>query len=125
MSNNERRRNREQALADLKKEVMQAEGTMVEVVMEACLHLEDNYDVKKNPHFSHDFVVVVGAGFFGHHKRTGLPAATTEFFAQGDLHLFSHVLAEYMHKEPKFASAIFHALEVYSRQSCRHDDEEG
>lgn len=99
-----------------------AQGTMMEVVCEAVDHLMDNYDTSTNPHFSHDFVFLMGSGFRGHDKASRLPVGCIEIFHKGDMHMLSHIMAEQMQRDPEFAKIIFHAVEVYSRQQC---DREG
>lgn len=100
-----------------------AQGTMMEVVCEAVDHLMDNYDPHKNPHFAHDFVFIMGSGFRGHDKRHRVPVGCIELFHKGDMHMFSHVLAEQMHRNPDFSSLIFHAIEVFSKQQCNRGHE--
>jgi Zn-dependent membrane protease YugP len=97
---------------------MEADGTMCDVVDEAVGHLLDHYDPKKNAMFARDFVLVLSSSFFGHHKQTGTPVASGEFFMRGDLHLMSHVMATHMTEHKEFAAVMFHAVEVYCRQQC-------
>jgi hypothetical protein len=106
-----------------------AQGTCMEVVCESVDHLIENYDPDRNAYFAHDFVFIMGSGFRGHDKRQGVPVGCVEVFHRGDLHMFSHVLAEHMGRNPEFASVIFHAIEVFCKQQCnrgpKDDNEEG
>lgn len=120
MTNEEAKQQRDAARKELKRNVAEADGTMCDVVDEAVDHLLNHYEPGNSPFFSRDFVLVVSSSFFGHHKQTGTPVASGEFFMRGDLHLMSHVIATHMAEHKEFAAVMFHAMEVYCRQQC-HD----
>lgn len=118
MTNKEAKEHRDAARKKLKTNVAEAGGTMCDVVDEAVGHLLDHYEPGKNPFFARDFVLVVSSSFFGHHKQSGTPVASGEFFMRGDLHLMSHVIATHMAEHKEFAAVMFHAMEVYCRERC-------
>jgi hypothetical protein len=95
-----------------------ADGTMMEVVCEAVDHLIENYEPGRHEFFTHDVVLLIGSGFRGHDKRHRTPVGCIEAFHKGDMHMLSHVLAEHMSRNSDFASMMFHAIEVYSKQQC-------
>lgn len=125
MPNEKERAQRDKARKLLKDKVAEAQGTMADVVDDAIEHLLTHYDPKKSTFFKKDFVLIMSSSFFGHEKYSGAPIASGEFFAKGDMHMMSHILATHMQGSKEFAAAIFHAVEVYCHESCKEQFRDG
>jgi regulator of replication initiation timing len=113
MANEKQRRLRDQQRKKMNEQAVKAQGTMAEITDEAIDHLVDHYEPESNPFFAHDFVFFVSSNFFGHDRTNGQPCMATDSFMKGDMHRFSHVLADHMKHQPELAAVIFHAVEVY------------
>lgn len=107
---------RDERLKELKEGIDLADTNYFDIVDEATMYVHQNWrpDPLENPRFRTDFAMVLGRGYIGTDKQTGLPICTQTAYMRGDMHAMSHVVAGLMKKDPGFRQAIMHALEVFS-----------
>lgn len=88
--------------------------SMLDVIDEAMVHLIENFEPhQRNPLFRRDYCFIMGKSHMGQGVKDGEDVNPTCTFMAGDMHEFSHDLANMMKEDPNLARFIFHAIDVF------------
>lgn len=111
---------RAKRLAELQAMTNINEESMHDVVDEATLHLVEHFAPAKGEEFKKDYCFVMGKVFLGTEKKDptqDVNACST--FLTGDMHEWSHDLAELMCHDEHLMHYVFHAIEIYTQLRLR------
>lgn len=91
-------------------------NSMFDVIDEATMHMVDNFKPAIGPQYKRDYCFIMGTTFLGTDVRD--PAqdihARAAFF-HGDLHEWSHDLAEIMTQDEEVCAMVFHCVQIYAQ----------
>lgn len=107
-------RQHEKKMAELKEMTNLDANTMMDVINEGTLHLVEHFTPAIGPQYKRDYVFVMGKAFLGTEKKdpsTDVQGAS--FFHCGDIHEWSHDLADLMEREPDICKFVLHAIDMY------------
>jgi len=107
-------RHHEKKMAELRDKTNLDANSMLDVINEGTLHMVEHFSRAIGPQYKRDYVFVMGKAFLGTEKAD--PAQDVQacsFFHCGDIHEWSHDLADLMAAEPAIHDHVMHAIHIY------------
>lgn len=107
-------RHHEEKMAELRANTIVDPNSMLEVINEGTLHLVQHFTPPIGPQYKKDYVFVMGKAFLGMSKDNGTTdVQACSFFHCGDIHEWSHDLADLMETNPEIYDYVMHAIHIY------------
>lgn len=107
-------RQHEKKMAELREMTNVDANTMIDVINEGTLHLVEHFTPAIGPQYKRDYVFVMGKSFLGtERKDPSVDVQAASFFHCGDIHEWSHDLADLMEREPDIHKFVMHAMDIY------------
>lgn len=107
-------RQHEEKMAELRAATIVDPYTMIEVINEGTLHLVEHFTPAIGPQYKRDYVFVMGKAFLGSDIKSGDDKHAASFFACGDIHEWSHDLADLMESDRTVYDHVIHAIHIYT-----------
>lgn len=106
-------RHHEEKMAELRAKTIVDPYTMIEVINEGTLHLVEHFTPAIGPQYKRDYVFCMGKAYLGNDIKSGDDTHAASFFACGDIHEWSHDLADVMASNPEMYQMVMHAVHIF------------
>lgn len=107
-------RQHEKKMLELREKTNVDANTMIDVINEGTLHLVEHFQPAIGPQYKQDYVFCMGKAYLGTEKADpAQDVAAASFFHCGDIHEWSHDLADLMEREPDICKFVMHAVDIY------------
>lgn len=108
-------RDRERKLRELKDNTNVDANSMHEVADEATMHLVEHFNPAIGSQYKQDYCFTMCKVFLGTEKADpSQDVHAAHVYMAGDIHEWSHDLADLMASDPDVQRFVFHALEIYA-----------
>lgn len=112
-------RQHEEKMAEMTATTIVDPYTMIEVISEGALHLVEHFTPAIGPQYKRDYIFVMGKAFLGSDIKTGDDRHAASFFSCGDIHEWSHDLADMMANDADIYQHVMHAIHIYTLNKLR------
>ena len=106
-------RQHEQKMAEMVAATIVDPYTMIDVINEGTLHLVEHFTPAIGPQYKRDYVFCMGKAYLGTDIKSGDDKQAASFFACGDIHEWSHDLADIMEDNPEIYHLVMHGIQIY------------
>jgi hypothetical protein len=107
-------RQHQEKMAELTAATIVDPNSMIEVINEATLHAVEHFTPAIGQQFKRDYVFIMGKALLGVDIKSGDDTHAASFFACGDIHEWSHDLADVMASEPEMEALVMHAVQIFA-----------
>lgn len=106
-------RQHEEKMAEMKSHTICDPNSMIDVINETTMHAVEHFSPAIGQQFKQDYVFIMGSALLGVDIKSGEDVHATSFFACGDIHQWSHHLADVMEQNPEIYQMVMHAVHIY------------
>lgn len=104
----------DKAKARLLAETNVDEVNLYEIADEAAMHLVQHFDLLPGKVYARDYAVIISKCYLGRDKKDNKVTRGSSIYMHGDLHEFSHDLAQMMNENKDIRDCIMHAIHIYT-----------